>query len=269
MVESRRDDPGQGPAARGSVTAVSDRTIRELATELERIGFAVLPDYIRAEALLELQQFAKQAVRDNGGEYTVFTGREAVTGTLLAELPADPEFRSLITRIYEQVTRRPAPKQSIYQVFRCLAGETGLKHAYIFHYDSYVLTLLLPIAIPTRGRRGHLVIAPNLRTIHSSYLRNLLDKLIIDNKLTQIALRTLHRTRLLELKRIELKPGHLYMILGYRTLHANEPADVENIRATALYHFGDPHSDSALRRRLGRVAVSPQEENGGSELRPG
>ncbi len=269
MVEGWRDDPNDGPTARGSVKAVSRQTVRELAAELERIGFAVVPGYLRKDALGELQHFAKRAVQDNRGEYTVFTGREAVAGTLLAELPADPEFRSLVTQVYEQVTGHPAPKQSIYQVFRCLTGETGLKQSYIFHYDSYVLTFLLPITIPMRGRRGHLVIAPNLRAVHRSYVRNLLDKLVVDNKVTQMALRMLHRTRVFELKRMELKPGDLYVFLGYRTLHANEPVDVENIRATALYHFGDPHSDSKLRRRLGRVTVGVLDENAGSALRAG
>lgn len=266
MDESLRGDRGYDPGARGGAKAVSDQAVGELVAELERTGFGVLPGYIGYEALSELQQFAYRAVQDKGGEYAVFTGKAAVAGTLLAELPADPAFRSLVRRIYERATGRPAPQQSIYQVLRCLAGKSGLEQSYIFHYDSYVVTLLLPITIPTRGRSGHLVIAPNLRTVHESYLRNLLDKAIVDNPLTQFALRTFHRAGLLKLKRIELNPGDLYVILGYRTLHANEPCDIENIRSTALFHFGDPHCESALRRRLGRVAVTALDEDGGCPL---
>lgn len=236
--------------------SISDQMLRTLAADIERAGVGVLPRYIDDAALGELQQFARQAVQDKAGEYAVFTGKEAVAGTLLAELPEDAAFRSLVHRIYEEVAGRPAPKQSIYQVLRCLAGETGVKESYIFHFDSYVITMVLPITIPTEGRRGHLLIAPKVRGVHKTYLRNLVDKIVVDNKFTQFAMRALFRAGLLKLKRIELTPGDLYVICGYTTLHTNEPCDVENIRSTAVYHFGDPHHESALRRRLGRVAVT-------------
>jgi hypothetical protein len=118
-----------------------------------------------------------------------------------------------------------------------------------------VLTLLLPILIPTRGQRGDLVIAPNLRGVRPFYVLNLLDKLVVDNKLSQVALRKLLASGLAMFRRIEMTPGNLYMFWGYRTLHTNEPCDLENIRSTALFHFGDPHAESPLRRWMGRTAV--------------
>lgn len=234
---------------------VSDRTVRGLVAEIERTGFAVLPGFISLEQLRKLQEFVVATVQKSDGEYTALNGKGAVAGTLLADLPDHRAFQSLVRRIYECATASPAPSQSIYQVLRCLAGKTGLKQSFIFHYDSYVVTVLLPILIPTIGRRGHLVMAPNIRQIHSAYTRNLLDKLIVDNPLTQICLRLLHKSNLLRLTRIELVPGNLYIFWGYRTLHANEACDIENIRSTALFHFGDPHGNSRLRRAMGRAAV--------------
>jgi hypothetical protein len=249
-----RSPSDEAPAPRGA-PVISDQTVHGLVAEVDRTGFAVLPHYLSPDALAELQRFVASAVETGGGEYKVFTGKEAVEGTLLAELAEDPAFQSLIRRIYEGAARRPAPDQSIYQVLRCLAGETGLKECFIFHYDSYVVTLLLPILIPSRGPRGDLVIAPNLRRIRKSYVRNLADKLLVDNGLTQRVLRALYRSGLLKLKQVEMNPGDLYIFWGYRTLHTNEPCDVESIRSTALYHFGDPHADDPLRRKMGRVAV--------------
>jgi hypothetical protein len=234
---------------------VSDRTVRGLVAEVERTGFAVLPDFISPEPLRKLQEFVVATVRTAGGEYTVLKGKGAVAGTLLAELPDHPAFQSLARRIYEGATASAAPDQSIYQVLRCLAGETGRKESFTFHYDSYVVTMLLPILIPTVGQRGDLVMAPNIRPIRSSYVWNLQDKIFIDNRLTQFALRRLYQTGVLKLNRVELTPGNLYVFWGYRTLHMNEPCEIENIRATALLHFGDPHGDSPLRRAMGRVAV--------------
>lgn len=248
-VEVAGDGSHPGPPA------VSDQTVRRLVAAIDRAGFAVLRNYFARAELAKLQAFVRATVREAGGEYTVLNGREAVGGTLLAELPTRPEFNSLLRRLYEGATGRRAPNQAIYQILRCLAGESSRKESLIFHYDSYVVTLLAPILIPTQGRRGHLVIAPSRRRVRPAYILNLLDKVVVDNALTQAALRWLYGSGWLRLKRIEMSPGDLYMFWGYRTLHTNEPCDAENIRATALFHFGDPHAASPLRRALGRMVV--------------
>jgi hypothetical protein len=234
---------------------VSDLAVRDLALQIERRGFAVLPDYLGPDALEKLQGFVRRRVSEAGGEYIALNGKDEVSDTFLGELPDRPEFVSLSRRLYEQATAEAAPRQAIHQVLRCLAGRTAQRESYIFHFDSYVITLLLPILIPEKGRRGHLIMSPNLRNIRRWYVLNLVDKLLIDNKLTQFLLKQLFRLGVLKLSKVEMIPGNLYMFWGYRTLHTNEPCDPENIRSTALFHFGDPHSDSYLRRSLGRVAV--------------
>ena len=107
--------------------------------------------------------------------------------------------------------------------------------------------------IPTEGLNGKLVMAPNVRPIRSSYLFNLIDKIILDNPVTQMFLRRAYRLGLLKLKQIPMVPGNLYFFWGYRSVHANEACDPDKIRATALFHFGDPHADSRLRKFTGRA----------------
>lgn len=234
---------------------LSDDAVSRLVGDINRMGVAIVPGYLSAEDLQQAQQFVSAAVERAGGEYVVFNGKAAVAGTVFAALADSSAFNSLVRRLWEGASGRPAPRQRLHQVLRCLAGETGRKQAYIFHYDSYVLSLLLPILIPEQGRRGHLVIAPNVRTIRRCYWLNLLDKLLVDNKLTQAALRRLLAWGGAGFQRVAMVPGSLYLFWGYRSLHANEACDADNIRSTALYHFGDPHAASTLRRRLGRVIV--------------
>lgn len=254
-AEDSADGAPRAPLVLPRIPKVPDAVVRQLVADIELQGVARLPDFLQPEDLRALQAFVLQAVARAGGQYVVFNGKEAVDGTVLAALAESPEFNSLIRRVYEQGAGRPAPDQRIYQVLRCLAGETGRREAYIFHFDSYVVTLLLPIVIPKTGRRGDLVIAPNLRGVRPAYALNLVDKLAVDNKLTQVALRRLLATGLARFKRVEMIPGSLYIFWGYRTLHTNEACDVENVRSTALYHFGDPHAGSPLRRWMGRAAV--------------
>jgi hypothetical protein len=234
------------------VPEISRKTITDLVADMNRVGFGVLSCYLELADLEDLRQFVETAVAAAGGE-SVFPGEEAVAGTLLEKLSAAPAFVNLLYQIYEQGSGRAAPNQSLYQVLRCLKGKSGLKHAFRFHYDSYVVTALLPVIIPSQGSPGHLVMAPNRRPVRSSYFFNLLDKIILDNPVTQFLLRHAFKSGLLKLKQIRMVPGNLYLFWGYRSVHANEPCDLDKIRATALFHFGDPHAGSSLRRFTGRA----------------
>jgi hypothetical protein len=220
---------------------------------MNRVGFGVLSGYLESVDLEDLRQLVETAVAAAGGGSVVLFGKEAVAGTPFDKLSTSPAFVNLLHQVYEQGSGRAAPNQSLYQVLRCLKGKSGLNHALYFHYDSYVVTALLPVIIPSQGSAGHLVMAPNLRSVRSSYLFNLFDKIILDNAATQFLLRHAFRSGLLKLKQIPMVPGNLYFFWGYRTLHANEACDPDKIRATALFHFGDPHADSSLRRFTGRA----------------
>ena len=237
---------------------ISRETIIELAADMDRVGYSVLPGCLEPADLEGLRQFVETAVAATGGEYVAFTGDEAVAGTLLEKLSASSNFVNLLHQIYEQGSGHAAPNQSVFQVLRCLKGKSGLKHALRFHYDSYVVTALLPVIIPSKGNAGHLVMAPNWRPVRSSYLFNLFDKIILDNPVTQFLLRNAFRSGLLKLKQIPMVPGNLYLFWGYRTVHANEACDPDKIRATALFHFGDPHAGDGLRRFTGRAKIRAQ-----------
>jgi hypothetical protein len=232
--------------------------IAELVADMNTKGYGVLPGYLQPEDLARLRGFVEGAVSAAGEQYVSFTGAEPVKGTLLQVLSNSPAFADLLHQLYELGAGVPAPDQSLYQVLRCLKGETGLKHALLFHYDSYVVTALLPVIIPTEGLTGKLVMAPNVRPIRSSYLFNLIDKIFLDNPVTQFLLRKAYRSGLLKLTQIPMVPGNLYFFWGYRSVHGNEACDPDKIRATALFHFGDPHSDSRLRKFTGRAKSRAQ-----------
>lgn len=234
---------------------VSDAVVDDLAAEMERNGFAVLRDYIQPSDLLALQAFVEKKVDAAGGEYVSLTGKPDFKGTLLDAIADAPPFLRLIHRLYGKARTKPATGQSLYQVLRCLKGQSGMPHSYFFHFDSYVVTVLLPIIIPTVAQAGDLIMIPNTRKIRSTYVRNILDKLVIDNKLTQRFLKRAYGKKQLGFVQVKLVPGNLYMFWGYRTLHANEPSDPAHIRATALYHFGDPHVGSSLRKFTGQAKV--------------
>ena len=229
---------------------LSDSAIRQVFTEIETIGFCCIPNYIHQRDLKQMQEFVSGAVARSQNEYVVFKGSEAVAGTGIDELAASTEFQSIFSRLYALALKRPAPQVTFYQILRCLTGKGAARHSLIFHYDSYLITALVPVTIPKAGMRGDFLLFPNTRKVRSYYAINLLDKFLLDNKLTQSVLRKLAKSGKASLTRIEMIPGNLYLFWGYRSIHTNEPCDQEAVRATALFHFADPHSGSSLKARL-------------------
>ena len=60
---------------------------------------------------------------------------------------------------------------------------------------------------------------------------------------------------------VKLEEGNIYFFYGYRTLHANLPVNPEYIRATLLFHFGNPHNDSFLIKAITQFGHWREEKN--------
>lgn len=224
----------------------------EIAEQIDREGFAVIEDYVAPHDLHTAQEFVRQAVAANGGNYLALTGPDRLGGTFLEEWPRNPAFLALCRGIYETSFGRPAPAPAFHQVLRCLSGSRAAANSLNFHYDSYLLTALIPILMPERGESGDLLIIPNTRRLRAHYALNFLDKIALDNPLSQAVLRGLYRRGHRSIRRLKLEPGNLYLFNGYRSIHTNEACDPDTIRSTALLHSIDPHAESRLKRLLRR-----------------
>lgn len=224
-----------------SLPTVSDDGVKDLVNDIETKGFAQIDGYIGSEALAMMRAFVSDAVTKSGREYVAFTGLSAVRESILEAIAESQAFRSLMERLYAFGTGRPPPAVEFYQVLRCLCGSKVGNHSLNFHYDSYVVTALIPVEIPTQGKTGDLIMLSNFRRIRKSYFTNVVDKVLLDNRLTQTILRWGLNANLLPLTRIKPKPGNIYFFWGYRSIHTNEPCDQDKVRATALYHYANPH----------------------------
>ena len=131
-----------------SVPDLTDEAVQTLVDVINRDGFGFIADYVGADELEQMRTFVRQAVRVAGGEYIGFKGKEAVAGSTLDDFGESPVFQDLFRRIYQKGTGRAPPPVEFYQILRCLAGRGSQAHSLIFHYDSYVLTALIPVEIP-------------------------------------------------------------------------------------------------------------------------
>lgn len=157
----------------------------------------------------------------------------------------------MLESLYQAGARKVAYSDKIFQVLRCVQGVSGRRESNCFHYDASLVTVLLPIEIPQDGTdRGDLILFPNLRRIRSSVYLNVLEKALLQNALSRKLISAAIKRRLLRPEKLQLVPGNLYLFWGYRSLHANEPCDPATRRATAIFHYGDPHAGSFATRMI-------------------
>jgi hypothetical protein len=224
-----------------NIPELSAERVQRLVDEIETKGIACVSNYLRPTDLERMQRFVNGTIAQKEKKYVHFNGPDAVCGSGLEELARSQPFVRLMHDLYECGTGRPPIKAEFYQVLRCLAGNSGRKNSLIFHYDSYVVTALVPILIPKEGPSGDLLMYPNTRRIRKAYLFNAIDKVLLDNPVTQRVLRACIDRKGISPLRVKMMPGNIYLFWGYRSIHTNEPCDTDKVRATALFHYVNPH----------------------------
>ncbi|MFL9814430.1 hypothetical protein D7241_14330 [Stutzerimonas sp. VN223-3] len=227
-----------------------DMTAAQRAVEIDSNGFAVLENFLSPELLEQGQAFIEQQAEIRLGEYFAVHGIEAMNGSVLATLAASAPLREMLVELYRaQTGKEPSPTEQVFPVIRCLQGTSGLKQSHFYHFDATAITALLPLFIPTEGEHcGDLIIFPNIRRVRFNALRNVIEKALMHNTASQKMIALAVRRGWLRPIRLKLVPGNLYLFWGYRSLHANDQCDPDMLRATALFHFGNPHHDSLLAR---------------------
>ncbi|WP_297833092.1 hypothetical protein [Pseudomonas sp.] len=236
-------------------TSFTNARIKTLVESIDNDGYAVLPGWATSDQLAELKTFVLATIESAGNGYVALTGKESMSDSFLYALGSSPVFIDLCQRIVSTATGRRPVEQGLHQVLRCLIGEGGQRESLIFHYDSYVLTTIMPVCMPEETDPGDLIMLRSHRPLRSNYFFNLIDKMLVDNRWMQRWLKREYAAGSDKFTKIRMLPGDLYLFWGYRSLHTNLPADPNAVRATAVFHYDNLHANSTLasgiRRSLG------------------
>ncbi|MFN3539748.1 MAG: hypothetical protein ACK40J_06740 [Rhodococcus sp. (in: high G+C Gram-positive bacteria)] len=214
---------------------------------MARDGYAVLPQVVSAATVDALVEFVEAAVVSAGGEYVHFKDSDAFGEVLARAWPEESQVDRVIRGVFAAGVGRPAPAGRPFRVLRCISGLSGANRSLNFHFDSYALTAVVPVMIPSDSP-GDLLLMPNARPLRRWYVANLLDQILVSNRIAQSYFRRKWRSRPEEFVHLRPVPGNVYLFWGYRALHANEPCHPSRTRATVLLHYGNVHEHSAIAR---------------------
>ena len=154
-------------------------------------------------------------------------------------------------------------KPNIYKVLRVVSGKNQKKQANLYHFDAHLVTLLIPILIPSNSnmKNGDLVLFPNLRRVHKRLILNILQKVFYQNVITRNLLKLNFVKKLLNHKVLKITPGKIYAFNGFSSLHGNLEIDPNSIRATLLIHAYDVFEDSNIVNMNRKIAIKKEIKN--------
>jgi hypothetical protein len=229
----------------------NDQQTQQLVHEIGVNGFAQLRDVVSEAELQQLREFVDARAQLHQGEYFAYHGEKFLAASLLSSIWSDPNFKQLVANLYRHAARKEPSSAQIFPVLRCVQGNQGQRESNCFHFDASLVTALVPIFIPSEGEeRGDLMLFPNLRNVRTNVLFNVIEKAVVQNSLCRKLISLAIRRGWLKPATVILKPGDIYLFWGYRSLHANKPCSPGIKRATAIFHFGDPHSGSLATRMI-------------------
>jgi hypothetical protein len=228
--------------------------LKRISDHLETDGFYCLKHSVDKKILKKFQVEVKLLVKKQGNRYFSLINPYKDPSSEFNLLDSSNNLKRYLSDLANIALKKNTSDQDILNVLRVVAGENTNNQSFKFHYDATVVTILIPLIIPRgdRGSCGHLVAFKNFRNIRGNVLINIVEKVIIQNPLTQKIISFFIANK--NDKFIcELKEGNIYFFTGYRTLHANQPVNPKYLRATLLFHCGNPHNNSPLLKMIARA----------------
>jgi hypothetical protein len=250
--------------------------IQQIAEQIDAQGFSQLSGALEPSELQLLRAYTDTQAALHQGEYFAHHGENFLSKSPLAALWESADFQRLLASLYRSATGNESASQQIFPVLRCVQGNQGRRESNCFHFDASLVTVLVPIFIPAEGEeRGDLMLFPNLRKVRRNAVFNAIEKALVQNAVTRRLMVMAIERGWIKPETLTLKPGDIYVFWGYRTLHANKPCGPQVTRATAIFHFGDPHAGSLTTRLILRInqrralRASRKAGSGPSEVTPG
>ncbi|MEM6414897.1 MAG: hypothetical protein AAF720_09625 [Pseudomonadota bacterium] len=223
--------------------------------QIESAYYGKLPGSIPRQKIDEVAALVQRMASETTDGYFGVRGRAPVKGTFLETFGVDDEYRRFCDCLCTRLSNLPQQNEDMHLTLRAIrSGEQQASgHSFYFHYDSFVLTFIIPIIIPEGDNAGDLLIMPKSRNLRTTYVQNIFDKAIVDSNYQQKRFRKIYQKKNSKLKRIKLELGKIYVFEGYKCVHSNEAPPPGEVRSTAVLHYYDPHANDILKKLKGRL----------------
>ena len=220
--------------------------IDNLKSEIEHKGYTVLRSFVNNKELKVLKNLVDKKIVENNNQY-FFLSTKNSKNTILNNKDFLKKNELLLKKLVNAYKFSNRKNEKLYKVLRVVTGKKSEEVSLDYHFDSHLLTLLIPIYIPKRkgSNNGHLIIFKNFRSLTFNFIKNIIQKLIFQSSFFKYIL----NKGIIKGQILKLKPGNAYIFNGFRTLHTNLDINEKDIRATMLVHYYDIFQESYLLKK--------------------
>ena len=236
----------------------------EIKKNIDEQGFHEEKNFFSDLEIERLRDFVNKKLKENNFQYFFLTSEtsKSADNDILNDNFFFKRIEEILKNIIIEYNFSIGNNQRLYKVLRVVTGRKSNKVSLDYHFDAHVLTLLIPIYIPSRlmSDNGNLVIYKNLRKLHQNLILNILQKIIYQNFFSKLLNFSFWKKFFGE-QILELVPGNIYIFNGFRTLHTNLPIHPEDVRATILVHYHDVFNESKLVDFNRRIRIAKELRN--------
>tara|TARA_Y100001970_G_C14237761_1_gene862964 strand:+ start:1981 stop:2772 length:792 start_codon:yes stop_codon:yes gene_type:complete len=249
------------------ITALPEN-LSDITDIIKQNGFYCLEGAVKPAFLSELQGNVNKLINIYGKRYfSLIHPHKRLENKDQLKLPYENiinniDFSDLLNKLSSEFSINKKGNSERFNILRVVTGEKTDDQSLKFHYDSTLVTALIPIYIPDglENESGHLVVLPNARSIRGSIIVNIIEKFLIQNRFSQMFLPYLflrHRKK----KVLNLEPGNIYLFSGLQTLHSNFAVKKDYVRATLLCFYGNPYPDSKILNWVKKTRHNQEDKN--------
>jgi len=221
----------------------SSLNIDEIIKNFNNDSYVIIKNYFTEEEIINLQKYIKQDILKRPKGYKGTAGNDSFKDTPFEFIETKNKIINILEDIREKHFSIKSPNKEIYKVLRINTGiNESVNKPFMFHYDAYVISALIPLIIPNRedGLNGKFIISGRKRFFHKNFFLNLFEKALIQNPLTRMILKIKFIQIIFDVQFINLIPGNLYLFNGYQSMHTVSKMGKDSLRATFLCHYSDP-----------------------------
>ena len=189
---------------------------------LKNSGYVIIKNFLTDDTNVKLKNYVNTKIKDlNRDRFSL--NEDELQNTIIEELINSIEFRSFCEK-FEQKKVFENLRFNFHYLINFSKKKKKTDEYFSFHYDAFINTIIIPINIKNENNSNFsmsLELIPNYRKLTSSMILNLIQKILIQNRLFKFFSNTRFFKFFFKSKNIKINFDEILIFNGFRTLHSH------------------------------------------------
>ena len=224
----------------------------QINNSLKSNGYVVVKNFLTDDTNVKLKNYINTKIKDLNNKDRFSLNEDELQDTIISEFITSTEFR-LFCENFKEKNFFENLKFNSHYLINFTKKKKKTDEYLSFHYDAFINTIIIPININNENKSNFsmsLELIPNYRKLTSSMILNLIQKLLIQNKLFKFFSNTIFFKFFFKSKNVKINFDEILIFNGFRTLHSHSIStdNTEKEKARLIIHVYNPFINNKLDR---------------------